>query len=50
MDDINRRGFLRLAGSAAALPVLGQLLAACGGTPEKEGAATAPTLGANATR
>ncbi len=50
MDELNRRGFLRLAGSAAALPVLAQLLAACGGTPEQEGTATAPTLGANATK
>ena len=50
MDELSRRGFLRLAGGAASLPALAQLLAACGGNPEKQGAATATSLGANATK
>ncbi len=50
MNDIDRRGFLRLAGTAAALPALAQLLAACGGTPTPEGAAPVTTLPANATK
>jgi nitrate/nitrite transport system substrate-binding protein len=50
VDELSRRGFLRLAGGAASLPVLAQVLAACGGTPGQPGAATASTLGAAATK
>lgn len=53
MDDTNRRDFLRLAGAAVSLPALAQLLAACGGTPKKEGTSAGGTtvpLSANATK
>jgi len=50
VDEISRRRFLRVVGTAAAAPALAQLLAACGGTPERAGTASAAKLSANATK
>ncbi len=40
---LTRRAFVRLAGAAAALPVMGGLLAACGGDDDEDGGTSPPT-------